>query len=126
MCGIAKQYFIENGCWEEVKEVAYRHFYNCSFGMWLQTDEEFKKAHFDELHKLYKDIKTENVKLKYFKRNQKKVIKLIAENNYDKLRKNVSLYTCSPLVAFRRHFIQIRWNKKDKFIRVFGKVLVSK
>lgn len=126
MCGIAKQYFIENDCWEEVKEVAYRHFYNCSFGMWMQTDEEFKKAHFDELHKLYKDIKTEKVKLKYFKRNQKKVVKLIAENNYEKLRKNVSLYTCSPLVAFRRHFIQIRWNKKDKFIRVFGKVLVSK
>ena len=126
MCGIAKQYFIDNDCWEDVKEVAYKHFYNCSFGMWIQTDEEYKKAHFDELHKLYKDIKAENVKLKYFKRNQKKVVKLIAENNYEKLRKNVHLYTCNAFVSFRRHIIQIRWNERDKFVRLLGKVLVSK
>ena len=125
MCGIAKQIFIDNDCWEEVKEVAYRHFYNCSFGMWLQTDEEYKKAHFDELHKLYKDIKAEKVKLKYFKRNQKKVVKLIAENNYEELRREVHLYSNNMFITFRRHIIQIRWNKREKFVRLFGKVVIG-
>ena len=121
MCGIAKQYFKENGCWDAVKEIAYRHFYNCSFGMWIQTDDEFKKAHFDELHKLFKDIPNENVKLKNFDRKQKKVIKLIIANDFEKLIKSKGLYRCSAFQRLRRKIIQIRWNRQEKFIRLFGK-----
>lgn len=121
MCGIAKQYFKENDCWDEVKEVAYRHFFNCSFGMWVQTDDEFKKAHFDELHKLFKDIPDENVKLKYFKRNQKKIVKLIIANDFNKLMRKKHLYSCTKLKSLRRKIIQIRWNKHEKLITLFGK-----
>ena len=121
MCGIAKQYFKENDCWDAVKEVAYRHFYNCSFGMWMQTDDEFKKAHFDELHKLFKDIPNENVKLKNFDRNQKKVVKLIIANDFEKLIKSKGLYECSTFKRLRRKIIQIRWNRQEKFIRLCGK-----
>ena len=125
MCGIAKQYFKENDCWDEVKEVAYRHFFNCSFGMWVQTDDEFKKAHFDELHKLFKDIPDENVKLKYFNRKQKKVVRLIILNNFEKLCKEKHLYSCSFFTFIRRKIIQIRWNRHEKFIRLLGKNLVK-
>ena len=120
MCGIAKQYFIENNCWEEVKEVAYKHFYNCSFGMWKITDDEFKKAHFDELYKLFKNIPQENVKLKYFDHKQKKVVKLIVENKFEELKKRDNLYSISFWKKFRRNLIQIRLNSREKRIVIFG------
>lgn len=124
MCGIAKQYFKENDCWDVVKEVAYRHFYNCSFGMWIQTDDEFKKAHFDELHKLFKDIPDENVKLKYFNRKQKKVVKLIISNDFEKLCKEKQLYSCTKFKELMRKIIQIRWNCHEKFVKLFNQILI--
>lgn len=126
MCQEAKKIFIDNNCWDEVKEIAYRHFYNCSFGMWLQTDEEFKPAHFEELHKLFKDMPREKVKYKNFKLKQKKVLKLIINNDYEGLRKNKYLYISSPFELKRRKFIQIRWNSHEKFIRLFGKTIIKK
>ena len=125
MCQKAKEYFIENNCWEEVKEIAYRHFYNCSFGMWTQTDDEFKKAHFDELYKLFKDIPNERVKLTEFKRNQKKVVKLIVENKFEELKQRDTLYNLSLWTKIRRNLIQIRWNSREKKIVLFGKTLVQ-
>lgn len=125
MCQEAKKIFMENNCWDEVKEIVYRHFYNCSFGMWMQTDDEFKKAHFDELHKLFGNIPNENVKLKNFTRNQKKVVKLIIENDFDKLMRDKSLYSCSELKRLRRWFLQIRWNHHEKFVRVLGNTVLT-
>ena len=125
-CGIAKQYFKENNCWEEVKEVAYKHFYNCSFGMWRQTDLEFKKAHFDELYKLFKDIPNENVKMVYFKDKEKKVMNLIIANNYNKLLKKYEIYLYGLFKVLRRKVIQIHLNKKDCYIKVLGKILFKK
>lgn len=87
MCGVAKQYFIENNCWNEVKEVAYKHFYNCSFGMWFDIDDEFKFSHFQEMQNLFKDIPNEDIKYKYFKTKQKNNIKMILNNEYSKLLK---------------------------------------
>lgn len=125
MCGIAKKYFIENDCWDEVKEVAYKHFYNCSFGMWVQTDSEFKKAHFDELHKLFKDIENENVELKYFKSKEKKVVKLIVNNDFETLIKDDSLYNGhSRFTNLRRKLIRIHWNRTEKYVRLFGKEIL--
>ena len=83
MCQKAKEYFVENDCWDEVKEVAYRHFYNCSVGMWKATDENHKKAHFDELVKLFGNIEQENVQYKYINRKQKEVLKLIVANDFE-------------------------------------------
>ena len=94
--------------------------------MWTQTDDEFKKAHFDELYKLFKDIPNEGVKLTEFKRNQKKVVKLIVKNKFEELKQRDTLYNLSLWTKIRRNLIQIRWNKKDKFVRLFGKVLIEK
>ncbi len=126
MCNIAKQYFKENDCWDEVKEVAYKHFYTCSFNMWQQTDTEFKKSHFEELHKLFKDIPTENVKLLHFSRGQRKIVNLIITNDYDKLMRKHEIYGCGLLNFLRRKVIQIHWKKKEHSIKVFGKVLYKK
>lgn len=122
-CAIAKKYFIENDCWEEVKEVAYKHFYNCSFGMWEQTDNEFKKAHFEELRKLFGNIPNENVKLKNFKREQKRVVKYIIDNDFEGLVKyHTYFYRGNFLRKLKREIISIRWNKKEKRIKLFGKI----
>ena len=121
-CGIAKKYFIENDCWDEVKEVAYKHFYNCSFGMWEQTDFEFKKAHFDELHKLFGNIPNEDVKLKGFKRGQKKVIQYIINNDFEGLiRYHKYFYRGNFLRCLRRRVLCIRWNSREKLIKIFNK-----
>lgn len=124
MCGIAKQYFKENNCWDEVKEIAYRHFYNCSVNMWFQTDGECKKAHFDELYKLFKDIPSENVKMKYFKHNQKKIMQLIINNDYQKLMRDKSIYNCSLIKGIKRRLLQIHWNKNEKFVRILGQCVL--
>lgn len=122
MCGFAKQYFIENNCWDEVKEVAYRHFFNCSFGMWLKTADEFKKAHFDEMRKLFGNIPNENVKLSRFKRKHKKFLKLIIENRYeDLLAANKHQSFWAKLKKFRQNLISIHFSKNDKSILIFGK-----
>lgn len=126
MCQRAKEYFIENNCWEEVKEIAYRHFYNCSFGMWTQTDDEFKKAHFDELHKLFGNIPNERVKLKYFKHNQKKLMKFIIKNDFEGLMNHKSLYQISKWKLLRRKLFQIRWNKREKRVILFGKTVLRR
>ena len=126
MCMLAKKYFMENGCWDEVKEVAYRHFFNCSFAMWCRTSDEYKKAHFDELYKLFGNIPNENVKLSCFKSKHKKMLKLIIENQFDKLleaNKNYSLY--AKLKKLRQNIISIRFNKNDRSIILFAKNLLG-
>lgn len=126
-CNIAKKHFIDNNCWDEVKEIAYKHFYNCSFGMWEQTDKEFKKAHFDELHKLFGNIPNEDVKLKYFKRGQKKVVNYIINSDFEGLlHYHHYFYRGNFLRKLRRNLISIRWNKMEKSIKIFNKVLEFK
>lgn len=126
MCGLAKKYFIENDCWNEVKEIAYKHFYNCSFGMWIQTKKEFKKAHFDELYKLFKDIPNENVKLINFNATEQKIMSYIIDNDYKSLLKKSSLYCCSKLKKFRRKIIQLKFNNRGKYLKLFGKTILGK
>ncbi len=119
MCCIAKNIFINNDCWEEVKEIAYKHFYNCSFGMWEQTDTEFKKAHFDEMHKLFGNIPNEKVKLTNFKYNQKQIIKYIINNDFEGLVKfHKYFYRGNFFRKLRRRLICIRWNKLEKSIKL--------
>ena len=68
----------------------------------------------------------EKDKLKYFKHNQKKIIKLIIKKDYKTLIKKKSLYYCGFWRGLRRHFVQIRWNQHEKFVRVFGKKIAEK
>lgn len=117
MCQIAMQSFKEHGCWEQVKEVAYRHFYNCSVEMFFQTDKEFTKAHFDELHKLFKDIDSDNLEYKYFKKKNIKIIGFIKNNDYDGIMK---AYTCNKLLKFRKKLISVKFNKHEKSLIILG------
>ena len=126
MCGYAKQYFIENNCWDEVKEVAYRHFFNCSYRMWLQTDDKYKKDHFDELHKLFKDIPKENVKLTYFNKKEKRIVYLIINNKFNLLFRFHYLIQIRLFQFYRRKLIQIRWNKEEHLIRIMNRTLYKK
>lgn len=122
MCCEAKKIFIENDCWDEVKEVAYRHFYNCSVGMWETTDEEFKQAHFEELYKLFGNIENENIKYKYMKRKQKKYLKAIINNDFAQMMK---LYRqdcfLKSLSEIRRNFISIHIKNNEFYISLFNK-----
>ena len=121
MCRIAKEIFKENNCWEEVKEIAYWHFYNCAVGMWFQTDEVNKPAHFDELHKLFGNIPNENIKFKYLNRQKRKVIKYIINNDYQGLLKYSKFKAFKAnLRKFRQKIISIRLNKREQKITILG------
>lgn len=122
MCMKAIEIFKEKDCWEFVKPVAYRQFYNCSVGMFFQTDDRFKKMHFDELVKLFVEF-DENCKYK-FNKEELKVIHFIVNNdfrkmfNYSKKQKIKSM-----LRKYRRKIISIRWNKAQKQIRLLGNIV---
>ena len=78
MCMEAVKIFKENNCWKEVKPIAYRQFYNCSVGMFFQTDDEYKQAHYDELVKLFVDF--DGACISMFKPKELKVIEMIRKN----------------------------------------------
>lgn len=118
MCQIAMRYFKEGGCWEQVKEVAYRHFYNCSVGMFFQTDKEFTKAHFDELYKLFKDIDTDHIEYKYFKKKNIKRVKLIKNNDYKGLMRE---YDLNKLLKIKKKFISLKLNRHEKSMVLLGR-----
>lgn len=123
MCQEAMRCFKENGCWDEVKEVAYRHFFNCSVGMFFQTDKEFTKAHFEELYKLFKDVDADKIEYKYFKKKDIKVIDLIKKNSYDGV---MNIHKRKAFGRLRKKFISIKWNKFQKSITFLGKELFNK
>lgn len=123
-CGIAKKYFLENNCWEEVKEVAYKHFFDCSVQMWYQTDEKYKPEHYAELRKLFANIPNENVKLTYFSKKKKKILYYIINDEYEKLlnyskRKKFR----EKIQSFRRKLLSIHLKSDEKYIYFLGKLI---
>lgn len=126
MCLEAMKIFKENGCWEVVKPVAYRQFYNCSVNMFFQTDNEYKRAHFDELVKLFKDF--DETCNSDFKKKDLKIINYIINGDYDNLYKYAQWRAKKEhFRKFRKNFISIRWNDDEKFINLLGlKITVPK
>lgn len=120
MCQLARDIFKENDCWENVKDVAYRQFYNCSVNMFFQTDKEYTKAHFDELCKLFDEFDESLSKKNYFKKKDLKVLRLIKNNDYEEMMK---IYELRKMKKFRKKIISIKWNENEKSIKLFGKVL---
>ena len=124
MCQKAKFIFEENHCWQEVKEVAYWHFYNCSVGMFFQTEDKYKDEHYKELRKLFCDIPNENITFKYFSRQQKFVMGLILKDKKaDLLIYAKYFYYANLLKRIRRRIISIRFNSKEKSILFFSKYI---
>lgn len=115
MCMEAMKIFKENNCWEEVKPVAYRQFYNCSVGMFFKTADEFKQEHFNELVSLFTEFDS-NCRTA-FKKRELKIIDCILNNNYNKLFRIVKLKDTI------RKIIRIRWNSREKYIKLFGRNL---
>jgi len=122
-CSIAKEIFKENDCWDEVKEIAYRHFFNCSVGMFLHTDPEFKKSHYEELVKLFGDMDKEGIKYKYINRKQKKFLKLIIRQESDKVISCSKDFFIGTSKKLRRKIIRFKISKEAKYLVLFGKMV---
>lgn len=119
MCMKAMEIFKENGCWEIVKSVAYRQFYNCSVNMFFQTDNEYKKAHFDELVKLFKDF--DETCTGDFKKKDLKIINYILNEDYKGIYNYAQRRAVKEAIRkFRKNFVSIRWNEDEKFINLLG------
>ena len=124
MCNLAKSIFKENGCWDDVKEVAYWHFYNCSVGMFFQTEDKYKYDHYIELRKLFCDIPSENVKMTFFNNKQKFIMGLILNDKREELLIYAKyFYFANLLKRIRRRIISIRFNSKEKSILFFSKYI---
>lgn len=124
MCMKAVDIFKEKECWEIVKPVAYRQFYNCSVGMFFQTDDEFKKAHFDELVKLFKDFDEKCIYK--FKKKELKIINFIKNDNFKQIFNFCRKQKFRAIVRkYRRKLISFRWNKDEKSIRLLGRVIAQ-
>ena len=127
MCNQAKTYFLENNCWNEVKEVAYRHFCNCSLGMWFDIDDEFRKPCYEELRNLFKNIPDENIEYKYINNEQKKILQMIINDEYDKLlsfthKKKKKM----KLKKLRQNMFSIHCKKNDISVMIMGKKFILK
>ncbi len=119
MCMEAVKIFKENNCWEEVKPVAYRQFYNCSVGMFFQTDKQYQKAHFNELIKLFADFDESCIPM--FKRKELKVINMIRKNDFIHIfRYSNRLRVYSFFRKYRQKIVSVRWNKEEHRIQLFG------
>lgn len=122
MCMEAMKIFKENNCWEEVKPVAYRQFYNCSVNMFFQTETQYQKAHFDELVKLFADF--DNKCAAGFKRKELKVINMIRKNDFKRMHKFTQRFKFFLAIRkLRQKFVTIRWNKEEHRIQLLGRNL---
>lgn len=114
-CCIAKEIFKKNNCWDEVKEIAYRHFFNCSVGMFLQTEQEFKKAHYEELVKLFGDMDKEKIRYKCLHRKQKKLLSYVIKQDYEKLISYSKNFPDGVFKRLRRKIISFKTGEQGYF-----------
>ena len=119
MCMEAIKIFKENNCWDIVKPIAYRQFYNCSVNMFFQTETQYQKAHFEELVKLFADF--DNKCAFGFKKKELRVINMIRKNDFKRMRRFTQRFKFFLAIRkARQKFVSIRWNKEEHRILLFG------
>ena len=81
--------------------------------MFFKTADEFKQEHFNELVNLFAEF--DNNCRAAFKKRELKIIDCILNKNYNKLFRIVKLKDTI------RKIIRIRWNSREKYIKLFGR-----
>ena len=124
MCMEAIKIFKNTGCWDFVKQIAYRQFYNCSVNFFFKTDDKYKPDYFVELVNLFEEF--DRNYLSSFTKEEQKIINCILKNDF----KTISNYITTKkilnnLKKIRKSFISIHINKNDRSIQFFGNELLS-
>ena len=114
-CEEVKKVVKQNSLYDIVKEEMYKHFFMANFGFYHFITIEHKREYFNKLHNLFLDLKDDKTfTYKYFYKNEINFVKNCITNRY---------WHTMPLRSIRRQLISIRWNKKEKSIRMFGKLI---
>ena len=110
-CELVKQFVKENGLYEDLKEVIYKHFYHCNYKFFKVIDWKYKKEYFNKLHNLYVDLaQDKHFAYKYFNKREKRNVLNLVNNNY--------IIAILPLL--RREVFQLRFNNQEKYIKLLG------
>ena len=114
-CEEVKRIVKELKLYDVVKEAMYKHFHMANFGFYHAISLNYKKEYFQKLHKLFYELKNDkDFTYKYFTKKEKKFVKNCIDNKY---------WASMPLKIIRRHIISIKWNRHEKSIRLFGRVI---
>ena len=109
---IVKQYNL----YEDLKETMYKHFFTTNYSFYKRVGFAYKKEYFDKLCHLFADLKHDKTfKYKYFRFYEYIFIKEVL----------YGLYFFTILKLLRRFIIQIRWNKNEKFVKLFEKKVIK-
>lgn len=115
-CEETKKIVKQCGLYEELKEAMYKHFYLANHAFYNNVQYQYKREYFNKLHNLFKDLKTDKTfKYQYFYKKEINFLKKIERG----------LYFLTELEYIRRNFIQIHWNKHEKFVRVLGNTVLT-
>ncbi len=116
-CEAAKQIFIEHDCWDEVRDVAYSHFYNCSVGMFFQSDAVHQKEFFKKLVALFGTDDTSDRLIHLPK--ERRILNMIRNNDYAAIQKLIAKKRMSPFLQKIASFRSSRC-KKYRVLTLFG------
>ena len=106
----------ESGLFDETKEEMFYHFFLANFDFYNRIQMPYKKEYFNKLKNLFAKIKNDkSFEYKYFSRRQKQFVQNCMNGFY--------LLT-NPYRVARKSFISIRWNKKERSIRMLGRELL--
>lgn len=114
-CEEVKRIVKEAGLYEVLKEQMYKHFHLANYAFYNSIKYEYKKEYFTKLYKLFEEIKDdENFEYKFFYKKEIKYVKNILKNRYCPF----------DFRRIRKKIISIRWNKRERYVMIFGKKLV--
>lgn len=113
-CEEVKKIVKEQNLYDVLKETMYKHFLLANWAFYHAIKFEYQREYFYKLKHLFSEIeKDPTFQWKYFYEGDISFIKKILKGYY-------------YLTAFkniRRRIIQIRFNQKEKYIKIFGKVI---
>ncbi len=115
-CELAKQYFIEYGYWEAVKEVAAQHFYNCSVGMFFQCESKYQREFFRKLVSLFEGA---DFDISAFTQKKRHILSIILADKYWRMLLFIRLKRVSRYLQMVCSFKSSR-DKKYRVLTIFG------
>lgn len=115
-CEKVKQIVKQCGLYEELKETMYKHFFLANYSFYNDIQFKYKKEYFYKLNKLFKELKYDkDFKYQYFSKPEIIFVKRLIRG----------FYYITSFKALRRNIIQFRFNRKDKYLKLFGKVVLG-
>lgn len=116
-CEEVKNIVKKCGLYEDLKEAMYKHFFLANFSFYNDIQPKYRKQYFDKLKILFQDLNNDTkFEYKYFYDCETKFIKNIEKGNY----------YLTAFKSIRRRFIQLKFNSRGKYLKLFGKTILGK